>query len=137
LFILTTLHGSRSLHLGIVHIVQPVVDPKPDAGALDRSGPMAPLLLARRESALRQRRGRDRLRAEGAGRRQDLVFPDRVLVTLEVLRLQVPHAALAVIHGVDRSTVTRAVREIRPRPSLILAAILAIGSLVSGRAVAW
>jgi hypothetical protein len=64
---------------------------------------LAPLWLARRESALRQRRGCDRLRAEGAGRRQDLVFPERVLVTLAALRLQVPHAALAVMYGVDRS----------------------------------
>jgi DDE superfamily endonuclease len=31
-----------------------------------------------------------------------------------VLRLQVPHAALAVMYGIDRSTVTRAVREVRP-----------------------
>ena len=69
---------------------------------------------ARRESGLRQRRGRDRLRAEGAGRRHDLVFTDRVLVTLAVLRLQIPHAALAVMYGVHRSTVTRAVREVRP-----------------------
>ena len=65
-------------------------------------------------SAPRQRRGRDRLRAEGAGRRQDLVLPDRVLVTPAVLRLRVPHAALAVMYGVDRSTAPRAVREIRP-----------------------
>ncbi len=69
---------------------------------------------ARRDSALRQRRGADRCRAEGAGRRHDLVFTDRVLVTLAVLRLQVPHAALAVMYGVDRSTITRAVREVRP-----------------------
>ena len=69
---------------------------------------------ARRESALRQRRGADRLRADGAGRRHELVFTDRVLVTLAVLRLQVRHAALAVMFGVDRSTVTRAVHEIRP-----------------------
>jgi DDE superfamily endonuclease len=69
---------------------------------------------ARRASALRQRRGAGRRRAEGAGRRHDLVFTDRVLVTLAVLRLQVPHAALAVMYGVHRSTVTRAVREIRP-----------------------
>jgi DDE superfamily endonuclease/Helix-turn-helix of DDE superfamily endonuclease len=68
----------------------------------------------RRESALRKRRGRDRRRAAGAGRRHDLVFTDRVLVTLAVLRLQVPHAALAVMYGVHRSTITRAVREIRP-----------------------
>ena len=42
------------------------------------------------------------------------MFTDRVLVTLAVLRLQVPHAALAVMYGVHRSTVTRAVREVRP-----------------------
>jgi hypothetical protein len=75
---------------------------------------LAPLWLARRDSALSQRRGRDRLCAEDAGRRQDLVSPDPVPVTLAVLRLQVPHAALAVMCAVDRSTVTRAVREIRP-----------------------
>lgn len=69
---------------------------------------------ARRESALRQRRGADRLRADGAGRRHELVFTDRVLVTLAVLRLQIPHAGLAAMYGVHRSTVTRAVQEIRP-----------------------
>ncbi|MFE9373008.1 transposase family protein [Streptomyces sp. NPDC006711] len=31
-----------------------------------------------------------------------------------VLRFQLPHAALAVLYGVDRSTITRAVHEIRP-----------------------
>jgi len=69
---------------------------------------------ARRESGLRQRRGRERRRAQGAGRPRELVFTDRVLVTLAVLRLQIPHAALAVMYGVHRSTVTRAVREVRP-----------------------
>ncbi len=69
---------------------------------------------ASRESCLRQRRGADRCRAEGAGHPYGLVFTDRVLVTLAVLRLQIPHAALAVMYGVHRSTVTRAVREIRP-----------------------
>ena len=69
---------------------------------------------ASRDSDLRQRRGHQRRRAEGAGRRRELVFTDRVLVTLAVLRLQVPHAALAVMYGVHRSTVTRAVREVRP-----------------------
>lgn len=69
---------------------------------------------ASRESALRDRRGRTRRRAQGAGRHHELVFTDRVLVTLVVLRLQIPHAALAVLFGVDRSTVTRAVREVRP-----------------------
>ena len=69
---------------------------------------------ARRESDLRRRRGADRVRAEGAGHPRDLVFTDRVLVTLAVLRLQIPHAALAVMYGVHRSTVTRAGHEVRP-----------------------
>ena len=50
-------------------------------------------------------------RARAAGR---LVFTNRVLVTLAVLRLQIPHAALAQMYGVHRSTVTRAVRQVRP-----------------------
>ena len=42
------------------------------------------------------------------------MLTDRVLVTLAVLRLQIPHAALAEMYGVDRSTVTRAVNQVRP-----------------------
>jgi hypothetical protein len=42
------------------------------------------------------------------------VFTDRVLVTLAVLRLAIPHAALAALYGVDRSTISRAVAEVRP-----------------------
>ncbi|MDX6328887.1 MAG: hypothetical protein QOI83_1270, partial [Streptomycetaceae bacterium] len=38
----------------------------------------------------------------------------RVIATLVILRFQLPHAALAVLYGVDRSTITRAVHEIRP-----------------------
>ncbi len=41
-------------------------------------------------------------------------FTDRVIATLVVLRFQLPHAALALWYGVDRSTITRAVQEIRP-----------------------
>jgi DDE superfamily endonuclease/Helix-turn-helix of DDE superfamily endonuclease len=69
---------------------------------------------AQQESRLRQRRGRARQRAEGAGPDHDLVFTDRVIVTLVVLRFQLPHAALALLYRVDRSTITRAVGEIRP-----------------------
>jgi hypothetical protein len=70
---------------------------------------------AQQESRLRERRGgRDRLRAEGAGPNRELPFTDRVIATLAVLRFQLPHAALALFYGVDRSTITRAVHEIRP-----------------------
>ena len=66
------------------------------------------------ESRLEERRGHERLRAPGAGPDHDLPFTDRVIVTLVHLRHQLPHAALAGLYQVDRSTVTRAVREVRP-----------------------
>ena len=75
---------------------------------------LAPAWLARQESRLRQRRGHDRLRAAGAGPDHQLPFTDRVIATLVILRFQLPHAALAVFYRVDRSTITRAVHEIRP-----------------------
>ncbi|MGI5405078.1 transposase family protein [Streptomyces sp. CA-135486] len=69
---------------------------------------------ARRESALHQRRGGKRHRAAGTGRKHELVFTDRMLVALVHLRTQLPHAALAELYGVGRSTVTEAIGEIRP-----------------------
>ena len=78
------------------------------------TGELAPAWVAQQESRLRARRGRDRLRGEGAGPGHDLPFADRVIVTLVILRFQLPHAALAVFYGVHRSTITRAVGEIRP-----------------------
>ena len=69
---------------------------------------------AAEEGRLRGRRGHERLRAAGAGPDHDMPVTDRVVVTLVCLRFQLPHKALAGLYGVDRSTVTRAVREIRP-----------------------
>jgi hypothetical protein len=66
------------------------------------------------EALLQQRRGHRRRRAAGAGPKRRLAFCDRVLITLAVLRLQLPHQAVAVLYGVNRSTVTRAVHEVRP-----------------------
>lgn len=70
--------------------------------------------MAAEESRLRERRGHERLRASGAGPDHELVFAHRVIVTLVALRFQLPHAALAELYRVDRSTVTRAIREVRP-----------------------
>jgi hypothetical protein len=75
---------------------------------------LAPAWLAQQESRLAERRGHDRLRAAGAGPGHELPFTDRVIATLVILRFQLPHAALAVFYQVDRSTITRAVHEIRP-----------------------
>jgi hypothetical protein len=76
----------------------------------DLAGPWT----AAEEARLRERRGHDRKRAAGAGPDHDLPFTDRVIVTLVYLRHQIPQPALAALCGVGRSTVTRAVREIRP-----------------------
>ena len=70
--------------------------------------------MAAGEDRLRGRRGHERKRAAGAGPDHDLPLADRVIATLVYLRFQLPHAALAVMYGVDRSTITRAVGEIRP-----------------------
>jgi hypothetical protein len=75
---------------------------------------MAAPWAASEEDRLLERRGHERERAAGAGPDHDLPFTDRVIATLVHLRMQLPHKALAVIYGVDRSTVTRAVGEIRP-----------------------
>jgi hypothetical protein len=66
------------------------------------------------EDRLPGRRGHERVRAAGAGPQRDLPFTDRVIITLVYLRFQLPHAALAELYRVDRSTVTRAIHEVRP-----------------------
>ncbi len=66
------------------------------------------------EDRLRERRGHERERAPGAGPDHDLPFTDRVIVTLVYLRFQLPQAALAELYRVHRSTITRAVHEVRP-----------------------
>jgi len=69
---------------------------------------------AAEESRLRERRGHERMRAPGGGPDHGLPFADRVIVTLVNLRFQLPHELLAELYGVHRSTVTRAVGEVRP-----------------------
>ncbi|OMI84677.1 transposase, partial [Streptomyces sp. M1013] len=57
---------------------------------------------------------RPRKRAMGAGAKHRLVFVDRLLATLVHLRHGITHDVLACWFGVDRSTITRAVGEVRP-----------------------
>ena len=72
---------------------------------------IGPLWQARQETRLVSR---PRSRAPGAGAKYRLVFVDRLLATLVHLRHATTHDVLAAWFGVDRSTITRAVNEIRP-----------------------
>jgi hypothetical protein len=72
---------------------------------------LAPQWQARGDARLADR---PRRRAIGAGARHRLVFLDRLLVTLVHLRHGVTHDVLACWLGVSRSTITRAVGEVRP-----------------------
>jgi hypothetical protein len=70
---------------------------------------------AAREARLHRRRGeRDRHRWPGAGHPETLTLRDRLLLTLAWMRLALPHQALGLLYGVDRSTVSNAIRQIRP-----------------------
>lgn len=57
---------------------------------------------------------RPRKRAVGAGAKHRMVFVDRLLATLVHLRHGVTHDVLACWFGVNRSTITRAIGEVRP-----------------------
>lgn len=57
---------------------------------------------------------RPRQRAVGAGAKHKFVFIDRLLATLVSLRHGTTHDVLACWFGVDRSTITRAIGEVRP-----------------------
>src|SRR3954447_6236828 len=72
---------------------------------------LGPRWQARQEARLADRPSR---RAVGAGARHRLVFLDRLLATLVHLRHGVTHDVLACWLGVSRSTITRAVGEVRP-----------------------
>lgn len=72
---------------------------------------LGPVWQAREHARLA---GRPRRRAVGAGARHRLVFVDRLLATLVQLRHGVTHDVLAAWFGVHRSTITRAIGEIRP-----------------------
>ncbi len=83
----------------------------PGRSWLSWSPSSGPRWQARRDARLADR---PRRRAVGAGARYRLVFLDRLLATLVRLRHGVTHDVLACWFGVSRSTVTRAVGEVRP-----------------------
>ena len=69
---------------------------------------------ARCESGRHDRRGNRRRREAGAGSTYELVFVDRLLLTLIHLRTGLTHAERGVIHRAGSSTIGRAIGEIRP-----------------------
>ena len=73
---------------------------------------VGPAWQARQDARLADRP--HRRRAVGAGAKHKLVFVDRLLATLVHLRHGVTHDVLAAWFGVHRSTVTRAIGEVRP-----------------------
>ncbi|MFE3169446.1 transposase family protein [Streptomyces sp. NPDC059224] len=71
---------------------------------------IGPLWHERQQARLASRQ---RNRAVGAGAKHRLVFVDRLLATLVHLRHCTTHDVLACRFGVDRSTITRAIVEVR------------------------
>lgn len=72
---------------------------------------VGPLWHERHQAGLASR---PRRRAVGAGAKHKLVFVDRLLAALVHLRHGATHDVLACWFGVDRSTITRAIGEVRP-----------------------
>ncbi|MFF8381803.1 transposase family protein [Streptomyces sp. NPDC015661] len=72
---------------------------------------LGPLWHERHQARLASR---PRRRAVGAGAKHRFVFVDRLLVALVHLRHGATHDVLACWCGVDRSTITRAIGEVRP-----------------------
>jgi hypothetical protein len=60
------------------------------------------------------RRGAERRRAAGAGAPAKLTDADRVLATVLYLRRLCTQTVLAELFGVDRSVITKAIRDVRP-----------------------
>ncbi|MGW0855095.1 transposase family protein [Streptomyces sp. NPDC002690] len=75
---------------------------------------LAPRWVARCESGRHKRREGDRRREAGAGPKYELVFTERLLVTLVHLRTGLTHEALGVLYEVGSSTIGRAIQEVRP-----------------------
>ncbi len=67
-----------------------------------------------REHGRSRQRGGDRIRARGAGAKDKLTTADRVLATVLYLRKLGTRDLIAQLFGVNGSTITRAVHQVRP-----------------------
>ncbi|MGI5133354.1 ISAzo13 family transposase [Streptomyces sp. CA-106110] len=75
---------------------------------------LIPALAEQRERLRHERRGGERHRTRGAGAKDKLSDADRILATVLYQRKIGTHDLLAQLFGVTRSTLTRAVQEVRP-----------------------
>ncbi|MBW5484615.1 hypothetical protein GPJ59_22730 [Streptomyces bambusae] len=75
---------------------------------------LTPALAELREQVRCTRRGTERRRARGAGAKDKLAPPDRILATVLYLRKLGTQELLGELFYVDRSTITNAVAEVRP-----------------------
>ena len=80
----------------------------------DLAAGLAAARSAQREQGLYERRGGQRRRAPGAGSRPQLTLADRVLATLLHLHLSISCPLLAQLLGVNRTTISRAIRDTLP-----------------------
>jgi hypothetical protein len=69
---------------------------------------------AQREQHRNARRGAPRRRAPGAGQKINLADTDRVLATVLYQRKLCTQTVLAELFGVDRTIITKAVRDVSP-----------------------
>ncbi|WP_446447195.1 ISAzo13 family transposase [Streptomyces hydrogenans] len=67
-----------------------------------------------REHGRSRQRGKDRIRARGAGAKDKLTTADRVLATVLYLRKLGTRDLIAQLFGVNASTITRAVHQVQP-----------------------
>ena len=75
---------------------------------------LATTQAARHEEQRHSRRGAQRRRPPGAGRRPKLTDADRILATILYQRKLCTQAVLGELFAVDRGTITTAVQETRP-----------------------
>jgi hypothetical protein len=75
---------------------------------------LAPALADLREQERLRQRGSARLRARGAGAKDKLTTADRILATVLYLRKIGTRDLLAQLFGVNGSTLTRTVHQVRP-----------------------
>jgi hypothetical protein len=95
-------------------LAHPALTGLPRNDLRDLAAALAGPWSTQRERDRNQRRGSDRQRAPGAGPPPKLTLADRVLATLLHQHLALPCPLLAQLLGVNRTTISRAIRDTLP-----------------------